>query len=62
MAELLLGIDIGTYSSKGVLCRSDGTIVEEHALTTKCPFQNQGTPSMMLMAFGRTIFYKSQRL
>jgi len=29
MAELLLGIDIGTYSSKGVLCRADGTILAE---------------------------------
>lgn len=29
MAKLLLGIDIGTYSSKGVLCRLDGTIVAE---------------------------------
>ena len=29
MAQLLLGIDIGTYSSKGVLCREDGTILAE---------------------------------
>jgi sugar (pentulose or hexulose) kinase len=29
MAKLLLGIDIGTYSSKGVLCRPDGTILAE---------------------------------
>lgn len=29
MSELLLGIDIGTYSSKGVLCRPDGTIIAE---------------------------------
>ena len=29
MSQLLLGIDIGTYSSKGVLCRPDGTIVAE---------------------------------
>lgn len=29
MSDLLLGIDIGTYSSKGVLCRSNGTIVAE---------------------------------
>jgi xylulokinase len=27
MSQLLLGIDIGTYSSKGVLCRPDGTIL-----------------------------------
>ena len=29
MGQLLLGIDIGTYSSKGVLCRPDGTIIAE---------------------------------
>lgn len=29
MGDLLLGIDIGTYSSKGVLCRPDGTLVRE---------------------------------
>jgi xylulokinase len=29
MAELLIGIDVGTYSSKGVLCRPDGTLVAE---------------------------------
>jgi len=29
MGELLLGIDVGTYSSKGVLCRTDGTILAE---------------------------------
>ncbi|MEJ2630831.1 MAG: FGGY-family carbohydrate kinase [Acidihalobacter sp.] len=28
MSELLLGIDVGTYSSKGVLVRPDGTIVK----------------------------------
>jgi xylulokinase len=29
MDELLIGIDVGTYSSKGVLCRPDGTLVAE---------------------------------
>lgn len=29
MGKLLLGIDIGTYSSKGVLCRLDGEILAE---------------------------------
>jgi xylulokinase len=29
MSELLLGIDIGTYSSKGVLCRPDGEIIAQ---------------------------------
>lgn len=29
MSQLLLGIDIGTYSSKGVLCRPDGTLISE---------------------------------
>ena len=30
MSRLLLGIDIGTYSSKGVLCKPDGTILAEY--------------------------------
>jgi len=29
MSKLLLGIDIGTYSSKGVLCRPNGDIIAE---------------------------------
>jgi len=29
MSQLLLGIDIGTYSSKGVLCHLDGVIIAE---------------------------------
>ncbi len=29
MSELLLGIDIGTYSSKGVLCQTNGKIIAE---------------------------------
>ena len=37
MSELLLGIDVGTASSKAVLARPDGTIVartqREHALS-----------------------------
>lgn len=32
MADLLLGIDVGTYSSKGVLTRSDGTILKTHVV------------------------------
>ncbi|HWV24715.1 MAG TPA: FGGY-family carbohydrate kinase [Thermomicrobiales bacterium] len=30
--ELLLGIDVGTYSSKGVLCRPDGTVLSQHVV------------------------------
>jgi xylulokinase len=30
--NLLLGIDIGTYSSKGVLCRPDGTVLAQQQL------------------------------
>ena len=41
MAELLLGIDVGTASSKGVVCSPDGTIlhtaVRPHALTLPRP-------------------------
>jgi xylulokinase len=29
MSELLLGIDVGTYSSKGVLCRPSGAVLAE---------------------------------
>ncbi len=29
MGDLLLGIDVGTYSSKGVLCRPDGQLLAE---------------------------------
>ncbi len=39
--ELLLGIDIGTYASKGVLCRPDGTVVaqaeREHGMDVPRP-------------------------
>ncbi len=41
MGELLLGIDIGTYSSKGVLCRPDGQVVadarREHRMAVPRP-------------------------
>jgi len=41
MAELLMGIDIGTYSSKGVLCLPDGTVLAvrevEHGLSLPRP-------------------------
>lgn len=30
--DLLLGIDIGTYSSKGVLCTADGEVVASHVV------------------------------
>lgn len=32
MSELLLGIDIGTYSSKGVLVQPDGTVLKSHVV------------------------------
>lgn len=41
MGALLLGIDIGTYSSKGVLCRPDGEVVadarRDHELSVPQP-------------------------
>ncbi len=41
MAELLMGIDIGTYSSKGVLCAPDGQVLAvsevEHGLSLPRP-------------------------
>lgn len=30
MAQLLLGIDVGTYSSKGVLVEVDSTVLKSH--------------------------------
>ena len=30
--ELLLGVDIGTYSAKGVLCTPDGQVVASHTI------------------------------
>jgi len=32
MAELLLGIDVGTYSSKGVLVKPDGKVLKTHVV------------------------------
>jgi xylulokinase len=32
MSELLLGIDIGTYSAKGVLVQADGTVLASHVV------------------------------
>jgi len=41
--DAVIGIDIGTYSSKGVLCLPDGTIlaeaVVEHGVSIPCPGQ-----------------------
>lgn len=32
MSELFLGVDVGTYSSKGVLVTADGVLVDERAI------------------------------
>ena len=32
MSDLLLGIDIGTYSSKGVLVKPDGSLLKSHII------------------------------
>jgi len=42
MGQLLLGIDIGTYSSKGVLCLLDGTIVAESRVEHGVDFPKPG--------------------
>ena len=31
-AQVLLGVDIGTYSSKGVLTTPDGTLLAQHTV------------------------------
>ena len=42
MAELLLGIDIGTYSSKGVLVEPDGTLLKQHVVPHKMAIPKPG--------------------
>ncbi len=42
MSELLLGIDIGSYSSKGVLCRADGTLIAEARMPHEITFPKPG--------------------
>lgn len=42
MAELLLGIDIGTYSSKGVLVEPDGNILKSEVAEHKMSMPNPG--------------------
>ena len=42
MSKLLLGIDIGTYSSKGVLCKPDGTILAEYRTDHKMSIPKPG--------------------
>lgn len=42
MAELLLGIDIGTYSSKGVLVQPDGKILKSKVVEHKLSFPYPG--------------------
>ena len=61
MSQLLLGIDIGTYSSKGILCRPDGTIIAKARADHEMSTQNRDTPSMMRMLFGGLILGKSQK-
>lgn len=42
MAELLLGIDVGTYSSKGVLVTPDGTLLRQHVVPHKMDLPRPG--------------------
>ncbi|MEO1289148.1 MAG: FGGY family carbohydrate kinase, partial [Chloroflexota bacterium] len=42
MPELLLGIDIGTYSSKGVLTRPNGEILKTHVVQHTMDIPQQG--------------------
>jgi xylulokinase len=42
VSELLLGIDIGSYSSKGVLCRADGTLIAEARMPHEITFPKPG--------------------
>ena len=42
MSQLLLEIDIETYSSKGVLCRPDGTILAKSRTDHKMSISKPG--------------------
>lgn len=42
MADLLLGIDVGTYSSKGVLVEPDGTLLKQHVVPHKMDIPKPG--------------------
>ncbi|MCP4142573.1 MAG: FGGY-family carbohydrate kinase [Chloroflexi bacterium] len=42
MSNLLLGIDVGTYSSKGVLVEADGTVLKTHIVEHKMDIPQQG--------------------
>lgn len=42
MSGLLLGIDVGTYSSKGVLVEPDGTVLKTHVVEHKMDIPQQG--------------------
>lgn len=42
MAELLLGIDVGTYSSKGVLVTPEGNVLKQHVVEHKMDIPRPG--------------------
>ena len=42
MSDLLLGIDIGSYSSKGVLCNGDGSVIAEAHTPHEISFPKPG--------------------
>ena len=42
MSDLLLGIDVGTYSSKGVLVEANGTVLKTHVVEHKMDIPQQG--------------------
>ena len=42
MSDLLLGIDVGTYSSKGVLVEADGTVLKTHVVEHNMDIPQQG--------------------
>ena len=42
MSHLLLGIDVGTYSSKGVLAEPDGTVLQSHVVEHEMDIPHPG--------------------
>jgi xylulokinase len=52
MSKLLLGIDIGTYSSKGVLVEKEGTVAKTAGVDHEISIPHPVGPNRMQTPFG----------
>lgn len=52
MTEFYLGVDIGTYSSKGVLVNQHGEVIAEHVIAHRLDVPQEGGQNMMQKQFG----------